>query len=169
MPGFKWKVKYLERYVADVIERLQPQYNDEDEIETLTTLIGSYVKRLFITQLEAWKPPLTMSQEDVPEVYPTDHINFLPIFKKLENIVELDIVYTVHKLSDDFSWQKLKISVEDCKRLGIAVMQLKFLKILRVHRSRIEDSHIRALLQQLIKNTTIKGTAVHLNLHQSQH
>lgn len=158
MPNFTWKIKYLERYVSDVIEQLQPQYNDEEEIEALTTLISSYVKRMFVTQLQDWKPPLTMSSEDVPEVYPNDHIDFFPIFKKLENIVELDIVYTVNKLNENFNWHKLMVSVDDCKRLGMAVLQLKFIKILRVHNSRIEDLHVQALLQQLQRNRTITGT-----------
>lgn len=157
MPGFSWKVTYLEKYICDVIEQLQPQYNDEDNIEPLTTLIGPFVKKLIIKQLQPWLPPLTMSPDDIPEVYPSDHINFVPIFKKLENIVELDITYFITNLGDDFSWRKFDLSPDDCKRLGAAILQLKFIKILRLHRSKIEDLHIQALLQQLAKNTTIIG------------
>lgn len=156
-PKFSWKSAYMEKYISEIIEQLQPQYNDEDNIDEILTLVNPYVKTLIVTQLQAWKPPLTATPEDLPEIFPNDHIDFSPIFKKLEYIVELDLVFSMHKLGENFNWEMLKVSVDDCKRLGIAILQLKFITKLRIHRSKIGDLHVQALLQQLVKNTTILG------------
>jgi hypothetical protein len=75
------------------LEQAQPEHNDEDEMDDIMTLYAPFVRRLIVTQLQAWKPPLHWDEEDIPEFYPTDHISFDPIFKKLINVEEFDLVY----------------------------------------------------------------------------
>lgn len=155
-PGWTWKCMYLEKHMQQIIEQAQPQYADEEDLDEITTLINPYVHRLLITQLQPWKPPLTWSKEDIPETYPNDHINFEPILKKLENVEELDIVFGVKGVVDNFSWQMFKVSVDDCRNLGRAVLRLKGLNVLKLHRSKLEDQHIQALANGLVKNKTLK-------------
>lgn len=74
--------------MQQVVEQAQPQYGDEENMEELTTLIGPFIHRLRVTELQAWKPPLTWPKEEYPEVYPIDHVNFEPIMKNLTEIGE---------------------------------------------------------------------------------
>lgn len=97
-----WKVLYIEKYIQHLIEEAQPQYNDEDNFSEITTLCSPYIKKLMITQLQAWKPPLTWEKEDIPEFYPIDHINIEPILAKLCNIEELGIIYGSRKCSTSY-------------------------------------------------------------------
>lgn len=142
--------------MQDLIEQAQPQYADEETMEEITTLLAPYIHTLEITQLQAWKPPLTWSKEDIPEVYPIDHINFEPILKRLENIKELDIIYGMNDVGDNFEFRLFKISRDDCRNLGRGVLLLKHIKVLRLHRSYLQDEQVQALMQGLIKNKTIE-------------
>lgn len=151
-----WKTLFLERHMQDLIEQAQPQYADEENMEDITTLLSPYIHTLEITQLQAWKPPLTWSKEDIPEVYPIDHINFEPILKRLENIKELDIVYGMNGVAEDFDFRLFKISRDDCRNLGRGVLLLKRITVLRLHRSHLQDEQLQALMQGLIKNKTIE-------------
>ncbi|XP_018564123.1 T-complex-associated testis-expressed protein 1 [Anoplophora glabripennis] len=150
-----WKSLYLERSVQEILEQAQPQYNDEETFEEILSISAPYVQRLIITQLQSWKPPLTMEKEDIPEEYPTDHINFIFILRKLPLIREFDIVYGVNSAGEEFNLNMFKVSVADCQRLGRALLDLNYLTILRIHRSKIEYLHCQALMQNLIKNHTI--------------
>lgn len=88
-----WKRIYLERHLQEMIEQAQPEHNDEENMSDITLLCANYVKRLLITQLQAWKPPLHWDPEDIPEKHPNDHIDFEPIFKVLTQIEEFDVIY----------------------------------------------------------------------------
>ncbi|KAJ8921731.1 hypothetical protein NQ315_010641 [Exocentrus adspersus] len=153
--NWTWKNLYMERHVQEIIEYAQPQYNDEETLGDILDLCAPYVERLIITQLQSWKPPLTMEKEDIPETFQTDHVNFIYILRKLPLITELDIVYGVNSVGEGFSWNMFQMSVLDCQRLGKAILDLTNLEILRIHRSRLEYKHCQALIQNLIKNNTI--------------
>lgn len=59
----------------------------------ILTLCAPYIQHMKITQLQSWKPPLTLDIDEIPEIFPTDHINFNPILKCLDKIVEFDLVF----------------------------------------------------------------------------
>lgn len=61
----------------------------------------------------------------------------------------------MNSVGEEFNWNMFKISVADCQRLGKALLDLNDLKILRIHRSKMEYLHCQALMQNLIKNCTI--------------
>uniref|UniRef100_A0A6P7F4V2 Dynein regulatory complex subunit 5-like n=1 Tax=Diabrotica virgifera virgifera TaxID=50390 RepID=A0A6P7F4V2_DIAVI len=150
-----WKHLYIEREVQRLIENAEPQYADEEDMADILELCAPYVKRIFVTQLQLWKPPLTADKEDIPDVWPIDHINFIFITPKLPLVEEFDIVFGMNDVKEDFNWNMFKVTILDCQRLGKAILDLKNLKILRIHRSNIEDKHCQALMQNLIKNKTI--------------
>lgn len=154
-PNWKWKDLFIERNTRVVIEQAQPQYGDEHNMSEITKLCCPYVHRLLITELQAWKPPLTMQPEDIPEVIPIDHVDFGPILKELHEIEELDVVFGMRNVKVSFNWNMWKLSVLDAKRLGEACLYLDNLRIVRVHRTKLSDSHCQALLQGLIKTKNL--------------
>lgn len=151
-----WKSLFLERHMQDLIEGAQPQYADEEGMQDITALLSPHVFTLEVTQLQAWKPPLTWSEEDIPEVYPSDHINFEHVLKGLENIQEFDLVYGMRDVSDDFDWRMFEITKDDCRNLGRGILLLKQIRVLRLHRSCLKDEQVQALMQGLIKNKTLE-------------
>ncbi|KAJ8976667.1 hypothetical protein NQ317_004685 [Molorchus minor] len=150
-----WKSLYLERHVQQIIEEAQPQHKDEDTFDEILTLCSEYVRRLIVTQLQWWQPPLTMEKDEIPEIYPIAHINFTPIFLKLPLIEEFRLTYGMNNVGMDFDWNMFKLSVEDCQRLGIALLSLPNLTILRINRTVLEYKNCQALMQGLIFNQTL--------------
>ncbi|XP_076252023.1 uncharacterized protein LOC143191121 [Rhynchophorus ferrugineus] len=151
-----WKKVFLERYVQKLIEEAEPQYNDEETFNEILDLCCPYVSCVYIDQLRVWKPPLTMEKEDIPEEYPIEHINLMPICKKLSNIEELHISYGMKNVGEDFTWNMFKVSVSDCQKLGKALLELRNLRHLSIHRSPIGFKHCQALVQGLVKHKTLE-------------
>ncbi|KAG5884487.1 hypothetical protein JTB14_001282 [Gonioctena quinquepunctata] len=153
--NWKWKNLYLERHIQQIIEDAQPQYSDEENMEDILDLCSPYVGRVIVSQLQAWIPPLTMDKEDIPEIYPNDHINFVFILRKLPNVIEVDLVFGMNNVSEKFNWNMFKMTVKDCQTLGKALLDLKSLEILRIHRSKLEFRHCQVLMQNLVKNRSL--------------
>ncbi|XP_022905812.2 dynein regulatory complex subunit 5-like [Onthophagus taurus] len=151
-----WKCLYLEHFLRVTLEEAQPQYSDETGMGDLLKLLNPFVHKVTVTQLQAWKPPLTSDEEDIPEVYPIDHIDFEPVLQKLENITEVDIIFGMKNLEMNFEWHAFELSVSDCAHIGRAVLYLKSLKNFRLHKTPIDDDHLRALLENLINHETIE-------------
>ncbi|GJQ88259.1 hypothetical protein Trydic_g13247 [Trypoxylus dichotomus] len=153
--GWTWKGLYLEKHLQRMVEEAQPQYGDEEGMDEILRMLNPYIHKLKVTQLQSWKPPLTWDKQDIPSVYPTDHIDFTPILLRLQFVEILDIAYGRRNVETDFTWNMFKVSVMDCRRLGKAILALKSLKVFRLHRSAIDDERVRALSQNLIKHKTI--------------
>ncbi|CAH1173486.1 unnamed protein product [Phaedon cochleariae] len=153
--SWTWKNLYLERHLQKLVEEAQPQYSDEENMGDILDLCSPYVSRLIVTQLQLWQPPLNMDKEDYPEIFPVDHINFLYILRKLCTVTEFDLVFGMNDVSEKFDWNMFKVTVLDCQRLGKALLELKNLEILRIHRSRLGNEHCQALMQNLIKNKSL--------------
>lgn len=151
-----WKSLYMERHVQFMIENAEPQHNDEEFMDEMLGFCNPYVTKIKVTQLLPWIPPIGMEEDDIPEVLPKNHINLMFIFKKLSNLEEFDIIYGKNNVGEDFSWRLLDVSVLDCRNLGKAVEAHKFIKILRLHRSFIDDEHAQALARGLVKNNTLE-------------
>jgi Leucine Rich repeat len=141
--------------MQEVLEQAEPQYRDEDNLSDVTKLCCPYIHKLMVSQLQVWRPPLTWDKEDIPEIYPIDHINFEPILKELTDIEELDVIFGMNKVADTFAWNMFKLTVDDCQHLGQAVLYLEKLTVLKIHRSQIGDLHAQALMQGLINNKTL--------------
>ncbi|XP_017770018.1 PREDICTED: T-complex-associated testis-expressed protein 1-like [Nicrophorus vespilloides] len=154
--GWTWKCVYLENHMQELVEKAQPEYNDEETMEEITTLIHTYVHRLIITQLQCWRPPLTQEKDEIPEIYPVDHINMEPIFRRLSFIEEIDISFGTKDVGESFKWQMFKVSLDDAKRLGTALVNLKKLRVLSLHNSSMEDKHIQILTKFLIKIASLE-------------
>ncbi|XP_050308490.1 dynein regulatory complex subunit 5-like [Anthonomus grandis grandis] len=156
LPNWTWKGIYLERHCQKLIEEGEPQYNDEESFGEILDLCNPYVTRLYIEQLQTWKPPLTMAREDIPEVWPIEHLNMIPIFKKLQNIQELDITFGMKNVGEDFTWDMFEVSHADVQKLSKAILELQSLKILRIHRSNLDFKHCQILIRTLVKCFTVE-------------
>lgn len=150
-----WKNCYLERHVQEILEQAQPQYNDEQFMGEILDLCAPYVEKLIVTQLQVWKPPLTMEKDEIPEIFPIIHINFQFILRKLPLIREIDLIIGMNKVGENFTWNMFEVSVIFFQNLGKALLDLKLLRSLKIHCSKVEYPHCQALVQNLIKNTTL--------------
>ncbi|XP_031348193.1 dynein regulatory complex subunit 5-like [Photinus pyralis] len=154
-PNWTWKQVFIERNIQKLVEQAEPQYNDENDMEAVLKLCCPYVKRILITQLQMWRPPLHWEKSEYPENFPLHHINFEPILKQLTEIQEFDLVFGMNSVGDKFCWEMFKFTPLDCSRLGAALLNLQNLQILRVHRSNLEYKQCQALIQGLMKNRTL--------------
>ncbi|CAG9769592.1 unnamed protein product [Ceutorhynchus assimilis] len=154
--GWDWKTLYLERHCQKMVEEAEPQYEDEQTFDEILELCNLYVKRLFVEQLQMWKPPLTMEKEDIPEIWPIQHISFIPILKKLNNLEEFDLIFGMKNVGVDFEWNMFKVSPADCQKLGKAFQDHQNLRIIRIHRSKLEFRHCQALIQGLVGHHTVQ-------------
>ncbi|KAJ8932297.1 hypothetical protein NQ314_014790 [Rhamnusium bicolor] len=153
-----WKILYLERHIQKILEEAQPQYKDEETFDEILDLCAPYIRRVIVSQLQCWKPPLTMDPEDIPDANGSfykrrnikkDIFSIEFVILTYENCIGMNDVF------DDFSWNMFKLSVADCRNLGIAILELKQIKILRIHRSKLEYKHCQALMQSLVLNRTL--------------
>ena len=151
-----WKSRYLERHIQDKVENAQPEYGDESEIVESAILCNPYIHKLHITQLQAWKPPLTWDATETPDVYPIAHINLQLVLSKLTNLVELDICFGVKNIDLNFKWDMFKVSLDDIRHLGDAIRYLKLLKVFKLRNSNINDDHIRILAPSIISHGLIE-------------
>lgn len=153
--GWSWKNAFLERYVQEILENAQPQYDDEQVMADILTLCEPYVERLIVSQLQIWKPPLTMEKEKIPLPFQINHIDFQFVLCDLSNITEVAIVIGMNDVGETFHWNMFEVSIAFFQRLGRALLDLNNLIILRIHRCKMEYPHCQALIQNIIKNQTI--------------
>nr|CAH7731188.1 unnamed protein product [Callosobruchus chinensis] len=59
-----------------------------------------------------------MEKEDIPEVYPIDHINLIFVLRRLPQITEFSISYGTNEVGEDFNWDMFKVSVTDWRQTG---------------------------------------------------
>ncbi|KAF5308657.1 hypothetical protein FQR65_LT06118 [Abscondita terminalis] len=153
--SWTYKQLYIEKHITDLIETLPPQDQDEESFGTLLEVCRDYVKRLVITQLRRWLPPLTMTEDEYPEIYPVDHIDFTLILQKLTEIEELSVIFGMNAVGDNFCWKMFKLSELDCSRIGSAIENLHKLQTLRIHRSQLGDGHCRELMKSCLSNQVL--------------
>lgn len=92
-----------------------------------------------------------MEKEDIPTVWPIDHINFNPIFKKLTSLEEVSLVFGVNNTGESFKWEMFSLTKEDCEKLGKALQELTKLRKLKIHKSNLEFKHCQALMRGLME------------------
>lgn len=92
-----------------------------------------------------------MENEDIPTVWPIDHINFNPIFKKLTGLEEVSLVFGVNNTGESFRWEMFSLTKEDCQKLGKAIQELTKLRKLKIHKSNLEFKHCQALMRCLME------------------
>lgn len=94
-----------------------------------------------------------------------DHFDFTELIKSLPNLEELHLVYGVKGCGMNFDWNMFEFTKKDCQILSKCVQQCKTLRVLHLHRSKVDDLRIRMLTRDgLLDHPTL----VELNLENNQ-
>ncbi|TSK58189.1 E3 ubiquitin-protein ligase rnf8 [Bagarius yarrelli] len=162
--GDSWKRMFFERYLENIIEHFVPDVTDIKSVLETVPLCKDYVKRLRISQLlPPVKEPLMFEESDsadsVSDFYTEgssmDHFDFRILLDKLSNLEELQLVYGVKNCGMNFEWQLFQFTLRDCESLAEAVKSCKTLKVLRIHRSNMDDGKCRMLVNHLMDHPSL--------------
>ena len=87
----------------------------------------------------------------------SDHFDFTELVKRLPNLEELHLVYGVKNCGMNFDWNMFEFTKKDCQLLAKCVQQCKTLRVLHIHRSKIDDLKIRMLIRDgLLDHPTLE-------------
>ncbi|XP_047006827.2 dynein regulatory complex subunit 5 isoform X2 [Ictalurus punctatus] len=162
--GNSWKHMFFERHLENIIEHFVPDVTDNKSVLELVPLCRDYVKRLKISQLlPPVKEPPTIEESDgadsVSDFYTDgssmDHFDFRILLDKLSNLDELQLIYGVKNCGMNFEWHLFQFTLRDCQSLAEAVKSCKSLKVLRIHRSNMEDEKCRMLVNHLLDHPSL--------------
>ena len=168
--GNSWKRMFFERNLEEIIENTVPYKTNPAKLNDTLVLAAPYVKRLDIKQL---LPPIkdaaqfddmsdTASEHgDEPD---TDHIDFAPIFNSLNNLVEFRVSYGVKDCGMNFEWKLFQFTARDCQSLAKCLQQCKQLKVLEMHRSKIDCDKARLIVSHLLDHPCLESLSFEHNL-----
>ncbi|CAF0840849.1 unnamed protein product [Rotaria sp. Silwood1] len=179
-----WKRFYFEKHIEEIIENFVPAQTDMKQLFEYVNLGAQYVKRLDIKQL---LPPVEVQDkilQNEDEFFDDDeenelndgrdaelkkplcdHFDFTELIKSLPNLEELHLVYGVKGCGMNFDWNMFEFTKKDCQILAKCVQQCKTLRVLHLHRSKVDDLRIRMLIRDgLLDHPTL----VELNLEHNQ-
>lgn len=77
----------------------------------------------------------------------SDHFDFTQLIKRLPNLEEFHVVYGVKGCGMNFEWTMFEFTKKDCQILAKAIQQCKSLRVLHLHRSKVDDLKIRMLVR----------------------
>lgn len=148
--GNSWKRMFMEKNLQQIIELFVPNTTDPQELDDTVELSAGFIKKLDIQQLI---PPIKVAHQgpDFDEVSdtgeaedepPCDHFNFGPLMSKLPFLEELHITYGVRDCGMNFEWSLFQFTSRDCLLLSQCVAACKTLKVLRLHRSKMDDDKV---------------------------
>jgi hypothetical protein len=179
-----WKRFYFEKNIEEIIENFVPAKTDTKQLFEYVDLGARYVKRIDIKQL---LPPVEMQDkilQNEDEIYDdeeenelrdgrdaeikkplSDHFDFTELIKRLPNLEELHLVYGVKGCGMNFEWAMFEFTKKDCQILAKCVQQCKTLKVLHLHRSKIDNPKIRMLIRDgLLDHPTLEELNLEHNL-----
>ncbi|KAM9435515.1 dynein regulatory complex subunit 5 [Clarias gariepinus] len=162
--GDSWKRMFFERHLENIIEHFIPDMTDIQSVLELVPLCRDYVKRLKISQLlPPVKEPMAFEESDgadsVSDFYTEgssmDHFDFRILLDKLSSLEELQLMYGVKSCGMNFEWHLFQFTLRDCQSMAEAVKSCKTLKVLRIHRSNVDDEKCRMLVKHLLDHASL--------------
>ncbi|XP_074540786.1 dynein regulatory complex subunit 5 [Halichoeres trimaculatus] len=160
-----WKRMFFERHLENIIELFIPGMTEQNTVLQVVPLCKNYIKRLDISQLlPPIREPKTEEEElvlDPPgksedDGLSVDHFDFNILLNKLTNLEELHLVYRVKQCGMNFEWQMFEMTDRDCESLAKALASCKNLKLLRLHKSHIDDKKCRLLVKHLLNHPSLR-------------
>ena len=157
--GDSWKRMYFEKNLQQIVEHFVPETTDPTQLNETLPLSANYVKKLDIRQLlppvrEAPKGPdfddASDGGSDAGDEPECDHFNFGTALKALPNIEELHVTYGVRDCGMNFEWNLFQFTARDCLQLAESIAKCKTLKVLRLHRSKVDDDKVRVLISHIL-------------------
>lgn len=151
---------YFEHNLQAIIENFVPGTTDLTELNEIIQLSAQFIRKLDIQQLlppvrEATQGPDSEDLSDGegseagdgPEV---DHFYFDSVFKQIPNLEEFHVTYGVKECGMNFEWNLFQFTARDCLLLAKCVAACKSLKVLRLHRSKVDDDKVRVLISHIL-------------------
>ncbi|KAJ8665018.1 hypothetical protein QAD02_006680 [Eretmocerus hayati] len=180
-----WLQLYCQRHTIDYLERMQPDFFDgeRERCVHLLQLVAPYVQQLKLRQLrptrcgvvrDAAQESEAASASDLEgeeaethevEAVPyaampvppdTHHIPMDVILPELPKLREISLNIGVIYKSDGIDWCAFEFSVEDSKKLGRGLANLKHLKKFSLTRSNLDQPRAAAILQGLAINCGVE-------------
>lgn len=148
MDRMNWKIAYIERHMQDFFENIQPEYYVDVDFQHFWLLVRPYVKRLVIRQLLQEK--LRAAEEDTRKLI--HHIDFSLILKHFHNVTELDLIFGPRNIKQNFRFEYFELSIDDIKHLASGINCMPNMQIFRLHRSKLYDEHVQAIVQAFVKH-----------------
>lgn len=171
--GGSWKRMIFEKILQKLIEEFVPGTTDPVELQDTVKLASRYVRKLEIRQLlPPIKDPTKILQDDasddedneVNEGPETDHFDFGTILPMLPYIEELHIAYGVRDCGMNFEWNLFQFTARDCLQLAQSVAAYKTLRVLHLHRSKVDDDKVRVLIKHILEHPSIMELDLSHNL-----
>lgn len=162
--GNNWKRMYFERNLEHIIEFFVPEKTDLRELDDILKVSSDFIKRLDFGQL---LPPINAEDPSIDFLEDTsdsssekehecNHFNIYPVMKALTSLEELHLTYSVRDCGMNFTWTMFQFTKTDCQRLSEAIQVCKTLRVLHIHRSKIDDEKTRMLMYHLLDHPSIE-------------
>ncbi|XP_076873788.1 dynein regulatory complex subunit 5 [Brachyhypopomus gauderio] len=162
--GSSWKRMLFERHLENIIELFIPDVTDPESVLEVVPQCQNYVRRLKISQLlPPIREPPKFEEDDSSEFASdvghegpsVDHFDFGILLDKLSNLEELQLVYGVNGCGMNFEWNLFEFTFRDCDSLAKALKSCRSLKVLRIHRSKVDDEKCRVLVRSLLDHPSL--------------
>ena len=160
-----WKQMYFERNLQRIIEHFVPESTDPTELNDTIPLSANYIRKLDIRQLlpPVKEAPKGIDSDDIsdgdgsesgdgPEI---DHFDFGPVLQQLPYLEEFHVTYGVRDCGMNFEWNLFQFTARDCLLLAKCIAACKQLKVLRLHRSKVDDDKVRVLISHLLDHPSL--------------
>jgi len=181
--GNAWKRMFFERNLGEIVEGRVPYKTNPARLSETLVLSAPHVRRL---DVRALLPPMRDSVmgagagtaggsgtqfEDLSETASehgdepeTDHIDFTPIFNSLSNLVEFRVTYGVKDCGMNFEWKLFQFTLKDCQAISKCLQGCKQLKLIEIHRSRIDCDKVRLIISHLLDHPSLESLSFEQNL-----
>ena len=161
--GGRWKRMFFERALQQIVESTVPETTDPAELYETLALAANYVRRLTVDQL---LPPIReksrskngdrggadggggsdgegagsdVGDDAGPSI---DHFDFTVVLPRLPFLEELHVTYGVKNCGMNFEWNLFQFTGRDCRQLAGCVSACRTLRVLRLHRSKVDDDKV---------------------------
>jgi hypothetical protein len=134
--GGLWKRMYVERNLAEVIEKLDFTRISPSEFEETLRISAPHTVSLQITQV-------------------ITHLDLQKVLTTLTRLSSLRICFTVRRVGLDFDWSLFGIRFDDAARLSAGLRTTPSLSSLELSRCMLDDDCTRKLSEGLAMNSTV--------------
>jgi len=162
--GGCWKRMFFERNLEELIEKFVPGTTDPSILNLVLSLSANFIQSLNIKQL---LPPVKESPNkdeddlsdsgsesgDAPAV---DHFDMNVVVQALPRLEELHITYGVVDCGMNFEWNLFDFTSRDCSFLAKAVKVCHSLKMLHLHKSKVDDEKARVLISHMMDHPCLE-------------
>lgn len=162
-----WKRMYFERNLEEIIEKFVPGSSDEQALADTLVLSAPFVRALNIRQLmPPVKEPATAlvleddnlsdSGSESGDAPMQDHFEMGTVIAKLPHLEELHLVFGVRDCGMNFEWNLFEFTQNDCTGLAQALKRCHTLKLLHLHKSKVDDEKSRIIISHLLDHPTLE-------------